>query len=118
MADFAYGWRATSPATRSGDTYTLTVTNVSDSEQPLLAVATQMDHREHYNAPVLIEELTLAPGESTEFVATNDYGGADHFQTTLLADTGLVPDIELVVVVEDGAGVSRRTASLRTPSWS
>jgi len=101
--DFTHVWRATSPSTRSGDTYTLTISNVSAVDQQLLILTTLMDHRAHYNAAVLVEEVTLAPGESTELAATNDYGVANHFQTTVLANTGLVTDVELLVVVEDGA---------------
>jgi len=105
LNDFTHIWRATSPATRSGDTYTLTITNISSVEQPLLVLTTLMDHRQHYNASVLVEDMTLAPGESAELRATNDYGVANHFQTTVLANTGLVTDIELLVVVEDVAAV-------------
>lgn len=105
LDDFTHIWRATSPATRAGDTYTLTVTNVSNVEQLLLVMTTLMDHREHYNAPVLIEDLALAAGESTTLQATNTYGVANHFQTTVLADTGLVTNVELLVVVEDSGAV-------------
>jgi len=105
LDDFTHIWRATSPATRSGDTYTLTVTNVSAVDQQLLVVTTLMDHREQYHAAVLIEDLTLAVGESTVLEAANDYGVANHFQTTVLANTGVVTDVELLVRVEDGAAV-------------
>jgi len=105
LDDFTHIWRATSPATRSGDTYTLTVANVSGVEQELLVLTTLMDHREHYNAAVLAEDITLAAGESTVLAATNAYGVANHFQTTVLANTGLVTDVELLVVVEDAAAV-------------
>ena len=105
LDDFTHIWRATSPATHSGDVYTLTVTNTSDAEQPLLVVTTLMDHGEHYNAPVVVEELSLPAGGPTELVATNTYGVANHFQTTVLANTGLVTDFELLVVVVNSTGV-------------
>lgn len=105
LDDFTHIWRATSPATRSGDTYTLTVANVAGVDQELLVLTTLMDHREHYNAAVLVEDITLAAGESTVLEATNAYGVANHFQTTVLANTGLVTDVELLVVVEDAAAV-------------
>lgn len=105
LDDFTHVWRATSPATRAGDTYALTLTNVSGIDQQVLVVTTLMDHRAHHNAAVLAEELTLAAGESSELRTTNDYGVANHFQTTVLANTGLVTDLELLVVVEDGAAV-------------
>ena len=105
LDEFTHIWRATSPATRSGDTYTLTVANVSGVDQQLLVLTTIMGHREHYHAAVVVEDLTLAAGESSVLEASNDYGVANHFQTTVLANTGLVTDIELLVVVEDSAAV-------------
>lgn len=105
MDDFTHVWRATSPATHEGDTYRLTVVNASAVEQPLYLLTTIMDHQAHVTTPVVAEELTMGAGESRELTATNAYGDANHFQTTLLADTGLVAEIELLVVVEDAAAV-------------
>lgn len=105
LDEFTHIWRATSPATRSGDTYTLTMRNVSGAEQALLVITTLMDHREHYNPQLLVEDISLAAGETRELRATNTYGVANHFHTTVLANTGLVTDIQLLVVVEDSAAV-------------
>lgn len=103
LDEFTHIWQAASPATHLGDTYTLTVANVSGVDRQLVLPTTIMDHREHDDASVGVADLTLAAGESSVLKASNGYGVANHFQTTVLANTGLVTNIELLVVVESRA---------------
>jgi hypothetical protein len=94
-------WTATSPAIHLGDQYELTVTNTSQEDQNTQVRAMIMDHRAHKNTTVVSEPLELAPGEERELTAANDYGDANHFQTTLGSDT---KDLGLVVKVFDPEG--------------
>jgi hypothetical protein len=94
-------WTATSPAIHLGDQYELTVTNTSQEDQKAQVRTMIMDHRAHKNTTVVSEPLELAPGEERELTAANDYGDANHFQTTLGSDT---KDLGLVVKVIDPEG--------------
>ena len=97
-------WVATSPAIHLGDQYALDVTNTSDKDQKLQVRTMIMDHKAKKNTMVVDEPLTLAPGEEKELTATNDYGDANHFQTTIGSQTKDTKDLGLTVKVTDPAG--------------
>lgn len=101
---FPVRWTATSPAIHLGDQYTLDVTNTSDKDQKAQVHTMIMDHRAKKNTMVVDEPLTLAPGEKSELTATNDYGDANHFQTTIGSQTQDTKDLGLAVKVTDSAG--------------
>jgi hypothetical protein len=95
--------RATSPACVAGDVYTLSIRNASTTATAFHVVTTVMDHIAHVNQPV-VEEVILAAGASRTLAATNAYGTANHFQTTLFTNTGEATALEIEVVVVDAAG--------------
>src|SRR5437762_6085020 len=68
-----YRWSAVSPATHTGDHYTITLTNGPTAQQVALFVML-MDHRAHRDTRELREIVTLAPGERRTFEADNTYG--------------------------------------------
>lgn len=97
-------WTATSPAIHLGDQYALDVTNTSDKDQKLQVRTMVMDHHAKKNTMVVDKPLTLAPGEERELTATNDYGDANHFQTTIGSQTKDTNDLGLDIKVTDPAG--------------
>jgi hypothetical protein len=97
-------WTATSPAIHLGDQYTLDVTNTSDKDQKLQVRTMIMDHKAKKNTMVVDEPLTLMPGEESELTAANDYGDANHFQTSVGSQTQDTKDLGLAVKVTDSAG--------------
>ncbi len=94
-------WSATSPAIHLGDRYTLDVTNTSDKDQKAWVRTMIMDHSAHKNTTAINEPLKLAPGEERELTAVNDYGEANHFQTTIGSQT---KDLSFTVKVTDSEG--------------
>lgn len=104
FAQYGYLWSATSPATHQGDTFTLALTNRGDSALKLLPRVTIMDHMNHYNLPVIEEELELGAGQTRELMASNDYGVANHFSTNMLVSTGDASLLGATVTIRDAAG--------------
>jgi hypothetical protein len=104
LAQYSYSWSATSPATHLGDVYTLTVENTSASPVKIWLGTIVMDHRQHHNEVVIQEEFALAPGETREFTATNEYGTANHFSTRMATDEADASALALTVTVVDANG--------------
>jgi hypothetical protein len=104
LEEYGFLWSATSPATHLGDVYTLTAANTGTAPVKVWVFAIVMDHRQHHNEVVVREEFELAPGESREVTATNEYGTANHFSTRIVTDAADASDLELQVTVVDGNG--------------
>ncbi|MGH2535429.1 MAG: hypothetical protein ACRDJW_24475 [Thermomicrobiales bacterium] len=111
LQEFDFLWRATSPATHRGDEYALTLTNTTSTPQEVWVRAVVMDHRAHTNTVVIDEITTIAPGASQDLAAANDYGTANHFNTTLATKTDM--GITLIVTVTAADGVQTATFNER-----
>ena len=94
-------WRATSPATKSGDQYSLLLTNTSGKPQRVGVNAAIKDHSTKTSTTMINKEVELAPGEERELTAVNDYGRGMHFMTQLGSET---QDLDLSVKLTDSSG--------------
>jgi hypothetical protein len=106
LDEYGFLWSATSPATHSGDTYTLTATNPGTTAVKLLVFTIVMDHKQHHNEVVVNEEVELAAGASHEFTATNDYGTANHFSTRIASTAADVSALTLSITVTTADGAA------------
>jgi hypothetical protein len=94
-------WKATSPATKSGDQYSLLLTNTSNKDQRVGANVAIKDHSTKTSTTMINKEVELAPGEERELTAVNDYGRGMHFMTQLGSQT---QDLNLLVKLTDSSG--------------
>jgi hypothetical protein len=104
LDEYGFLWTATSPGTHQGDTYTLTATNPGTTNVKLLTFTVLMDHRQHHHEVLVNEEVELAPGQSHEFTATNDYGTANHFSTRIVSTAADTASLTLAVIVTTADG--------------
>ena len=98
-------WTATSPSTRTGDTFSLSLTNRSASQLSILISTIIMDHQAHHNETAIKEQFELAAGDSRTFEAINAYGQANHFSTRMIAGTGETADLGVEAIIVDASGV-------------
>ena len=94
-------WKATSPATKPGDQYSLLLTNTSGKAQRVGANVAIKDHSTKTSTTMINKEVELAPGEERELTVVNDYGRGMHFMTQLGSQT---PDLDLSVKLTDSSG--------------
>jgi hypothetical protein len=94
-------WKATSPATKAGDQYSLLLTNISGKAQQVGANVAIKDHSTKTSTTMINKEVELAPGEQRELTAVNDYGRGMHFMTQLGSQT---KDLDLAVKFTDSSG--------------
>ena len=94
------GWAATSPATHQGDHYSLVLTN-GPTAQRVWVRTMIMDHRTQTNTMVIAEQLQLAANEQRELKADNNYGTANHFQTSIGAES---QSLTFQVTLTDSSG--------------
>lgn len=94
-------WRATSPATKAGDYYSLLLSNTSTKTQRVGANVAIKDHSTKTSTTMINKEVELAPGEQRELAAVNDYGRGMHFMTQLGSQT---KDLDLAVKLTDSSG--------------
>jgi hypothetical protein len=94
-------WKATSPATKSGDQYSLLLTNTSGKPQRVGANVAIKDHSTKTSTTMINKEVELAPGEEHELTAVNDYGRGMHFMTQLGSET---QNLDLSVKLTDSSG--------------
>lgn len=104
LKSYGFVWSATSPSIHEGDVFELTVTNRGSALIKLLPFVTIMDHTKHLTFPVIDEAVELAPGVVRTFSATNDYGVANHFSTSMFVDTGDVSLLGIVATIHDVSG--------------
>jgi hypothetical protein len=100
MPGWPLRWKATSPSTHEGDRYTLLVTNTGEEVQEAQIRTRLMDHPE-VSTTMIDEKIELEPGEERELTTVNDYGTAEHFNTTIGSQT---QDLDLAVSIVDAAG--------------
>jgi len=105
LDEYGFLWSATSPATHSGDTFTLTATNPGSTAVKLLTFTLLMDHRNHEHQVVINEEVELAAGALHDFTATNDYGTANHFSTRIASTAADATALTLTATVTTTDGV-------------